>query len=174
VISKLTLRYVIQFVLLPKTKSAGRSSQNRRQQHFGKPGSTSLPMTHCLCLKACWQIGIVLPHWIWVPPSPVSVVPPSNLPANSARLGTWTFPVCDTGSYNWNSQYAGANALATPLLPCCCGKPNPTFFPLHLTSAPPPPPHRSQADPTHPQVLPAKTQKTSSMPRASWANKPIS
>jgi len=45
----------------------------------------------------------------------------SPLSMGSAFPGTWTFPVCDTGSYNWNSQYEGANPSLSPLLSCCCG-----------------------------------------------------
>jgi hypothetical protein len=35
--------------------------------------------------------------------------------------GTWTLPVCDTGTNNWNTQY-GAQPSRYGMLPCCCGK----------------------------------------------------
>ncbi|KAK4168142.1 hypothetical protein QBC43DRAFT_296821 [Cladorrhinum sp. PSN259] len=34
--------------------------------------------------------------------------------------GTWTIPVCDTGKYDWNSQYDDST-FKYGRLPCCCG-----------------------------------------------------
>ncbi|OCK74569.1 hypothetical protein K432DRAFT_447221 [Lepidopterella palustris CBS 459.81] len=34
--------------------------------------------------------------------------------------GTWTIPVCDIGTHQWNTQY-GKNGSRYGMLPCCCG-----------------------------------------------------
>jgi hypothetical protein len=36
-------------------------------------------------------------------------------------VGTWTLPVCDMGTNNWNTQY-GAKPTRFGRMPCCCGK----------------------------------------------------
>lgn len=51
--------------------------------------------------------------------------PPTSLEENrltkcGTRAGTWTIPICDTGQYNWNTQF-GNTGHPWPPLPCCCG-----------------------------------------------------
>jgi hypothetical protein len=38
-----------------------------------------------------------------------------------AQVGSWTLPVCDMGTHNWNTQY-GDKKGGMGLLPCCCGE----------------------------------------------------
>jgi hypothetical protein len=42
--------------------------------------------------------------------------------------GTWTLPVCDMGTHNWNTQY-GNDTSRYGMLPCCCGKHPPAPIP---------------------------------------------
>ena len=46
-------------------------------------------------------------------------------------VGTWTIPVCDTGTQNWNTQY-GDKKQGMGFLPCCCGKIFSPIFSVNL------------------------------------------
>jgi hypothetical protein len=46
-------------------------------------------------------------------------------------VGTWTLPVCDMGTNNWNTLY-GIKPTRFGLMPCCCGI-NFPFLPLPFT-----------------------------------------
>jgi hypothetical protein len=80
------------------------------------------------------------------------------------HAGTWTLPVCDIGTHQWNTQF-GNKTSRYGMLPCCCG--NPPFSSTKPFHAP-----RNELTPL--QVPIAKTPRHSSRPPTSTASRHFS